>query len=178
MSSGQLCDLNLEQRCIFLQKKLYMCTYTLKTLCVRHSNSVRHFWCVRQNSCVHHSPCMLLAYFLAGRRCHLVSLFADQMWKRASNVEFLAQFSHKTVLSMAKKTFSKKLYPSHDHSVQEWLRDDLKCHSLTHHFVNSSSHLRIADQHFCTKLPPQKRLFSFKRCPAQFFSPMFIKCCF
>ena len=55
------------------------------------------------NSCVHHSPCVLLSYFLAGRRCHLVHSLADEAWKHTLNVEFLAQFCHKNVLSTAKK---------------------------------------------------------------------------
>ena len=31
---------------------------------------------------------MLLPYFLAGRRCHLVHLLADEMWNHTSNVYF------------------------------------------------------------------------------------------
>ena len=94
---------------------------------------------------------MLLSYFLAGRRCHLVHVFADEMWKHATNVEFLAQFFHKTVLSMAKKIkhflrscthpliiLSKNdpgmtwnaissSFPVRTGMASEWLKNDLKC---------------------------------------------------
>ena len=55
---------------------------------------------------------------------------------KRGNTHWMLNFWHDFVIKMCcrrpkEQTFSKMVHPFLDHSIQEWLRDDLKCHFFT-----------------------------------------------
>ena len=99
--------------------------------------------CATRTACVTYSACVTTVACITVPACSCRTFWLGEgaIWcihrpMKRGNTHWMLNFWHNFAIKMCcrrpkKQTFSKMVHPFLDHSIQEWLRDDLKCHFFT-----------------------------------------------